>query len=67
MVSEVNYSAKFLSDNPQNICYFQGTQETEVDSLLTVSEGIHKEALDPYTQKGVKEVVSEDEDQNVSF
>ena len=71
MVSEVKYSsrAKFLSDNSENIFYhFQGTQETEADSLLIrVSEGIIKEATYPNTREATKEVVSEDEDHLVSF
>ena len=64
--SEVKYSrrAKFLCDNLENNCYFQGTRETEADSLLTrVSEGIFtREATVPITQEAAKEVVSEDEE-----
>ena len=34
--SEIKYSlrAKYLGANPGNICYFQGTRETQAESLL---------------------------------
>ena len=67
--SEVKYSsrAKYLLANPGNICYFQGTQETEADSLLTkILEGIFKESMWQNTQEAA-EVVSEDESDMVSI
>ena len=63
--SEVKFSsrAKFLGDNLENKCYFQGTRETEADSLLIrVSEGIIEAATDPKAREATEEVVSEDED-----
>ena len=63
--SEVKFSsrAKFLGDNLENKCYFQGTRETEADSLLIrVSEGILGAAIDPKAREATEEVVSEDED-----
>ena len=68
--SEVKFSqrAKFLDDNLENKCYFQGTRETEADSLLSqVSEGIFKDAIIPNTREASVEVVSEDEDIMVPF
>ena len=61
--SEVKYSswAKFLCDNLEDTCYFQGTRETEADSTQT-SEGIMRAAIDPNTREATVEVVSEDED-----
>ena len=56
-VSQFKYSSRTnsLSDNLENTCYFQGTRETEADFLLTrVSEGIFKEAPDPYTREAAK-------------
>ena len=63
--SEVKYStrAKFLCDNLENTCYFQGTRETEADSILAqTSEGIMRAAIIPNTREATEEVVSEDED-----
>ena len=63
--SEVKFSsrAKFLGDNLENKCYFQGTQGTEADSLLIrVSVGILEAAIDPKAREATEEVVSEDED-----
>ena len=63
--SEVKYSsrAKFLCDNLENLCHFQGTRETEADStLVQVSEGIMREAIGPNSREATEEVVSEDED-----
>ena len=50
--SEVKYSsrAKYLGANPGDICYFQGKQETEVDSLrIKISKGILKGTMYPTT------------------
>ena len=68
--SEVKYSsrAKFLCDNLENTCYFQGTRETEADSILAqTSEGIMRAAIIPNTREATEEVVSEDEDIMVPF
>ena len=68
--SEVKFSsrAKFLCDNPENNCYFQGTRETEADSrLIQTSEGIMAAAIGPNTREATEEVVSEDEDTMVPF
>ena len=49
--SEIKYSsrAKYLGANPGNICYFQGTRETQAETLLTnIAEGIMKEATSGY-------------------
>ena len=59
--SEVKFSsrAKFLCDNPENNCYFQGTRETEADSrLIQTSEGIMAAAIGPNTREATEEVVS---------
>ena len=63
--SEVKYSsrAKFLCDNLENLCHFQGTRETEADStLVQTSERIMMEAMGPNSREATAEVVSEDED-----
>ena len=63
--SEVKYSsrAKFLCDNLESTCYFQGTRETEADSrLIQTSEGIMATAIGPNIREATEEVVSEDED-----
>ena len=67
--SEVKFSsrAKFLYENPENNCYFQGTRETEADSCLIQTEGIMAAAIGPNTREATKEVVSEDEDTMVPF
>ena len=68
--SEVKFSlrAKFLGDNLENKCYFQGTRETEADSILAqTSEGIMRAAIIPNTREATEEVVSEDEDIMVPF
>ena len=61
--SEIKYSlrAKYIGANPGNICYFQGTRETQAETLLiNVSEGIMREAITRAT-KDPTEVVAEDE------
>ena len=68
--SEVKYSsrAKFLCDNLENTCYFQGTRESEADSILAqTSEGIMRAAIIPNTREATEEVVSEDEDHIAPF
>ena len=63
--SEVKFSsrAKFLCDNPEKNCYFQGTRETEADSrLIQTSEEIMVAAIGPNTHEATEEVVSEDKD-----
>ena len=64
--SEVKYSlrAKFLCDNLENKLHFQGTLETEADSLLTQeAEGIfNREATHPNAHEATEEVISENED-----
>ena len=67
--SEVKYSyrAKYLGVNLGNICYLQGTSETQADSLLTkVSEEIFEETMSRNT-RDTTEVVSEDEGAMVSM
>ena len=66
--SQVKYSnrAKFLDDNPDDTCYYQGTRETQADTtLIKIGEGIMKETLDTDTKEAAA-VVSEDEDTEVS-
>ena len=61
--SEIKYSlrAKYLGANPGNICYFQGTRETQAETLLiNMAEGIMKEATSGVPDDPT-EVVSEDE------
>jgi len=61
--SEIKYSlrAKYLGANPGNICYFQGTRETQAETLLiNMAEGIMKEATSRVPDDPT-EVVSEDE------
>ena len=61
--SEIKYSsrAKYLGANPGNICYFQGTRETQAKTRLTnIAEGIMKEATSGVPDDPT-EVVSEDE------
>ena len=57
-----NFSrAKYLGAHLGDICYFQGTQETEANSLwIKISKGILKETTYVNTQEAPK-VVSEDE------
>ena len=58
--------AKFLDDNPDDTCYYQGTRETLVDTtLIKIRETILKETLSTDTREAA-EVVSEDEDTEVS-
>ena len=58
--------AKFLDGNPDDTCYYQGTRETQADTtLIKIGEGIMKETLDMDTKEAA-EVVSEDEDTEVS-
>jgi len=64
----VEYSnrAKFLDDNPDDTCYYQGTRETLADTtLIKIRETILKETLSTDTREAAK-VVSEDEDTEVS-
>jgi len=66
--SQVKYSnrAKFLDDNPDDTCYYQGTRETQADiTLIKIGEGIMKETLDTDTKEAAQ-VASEDEDTEVS-
>ena len=66
--SQVKYSnrAKFLDGNPDDTCYYQGTRETLVDTtLIKIGESILKETLSTDTREAA-EVVSEDEDTEVS-
>ena len=66
--SQVKYSnrAKFLDGNPDETCYYQGTQETLEDTtLIKIGESILKETLSTDTREAA-EVVSEDEDTEVS-
>ena len=66
--SQVKYSnrAKFLDGNPDDTCYYQGTQETLADTtLIKIGEGIMTETLGNITRE-VAEVISEDEDTEVS-
>jgi len=61
--SEIKYSsrAKYLGASPGNICYFQGTRETQAESLLiNTSERIMTEAISGVPDD-TTEVVSEDE------
>ena len=58
--------AKFLDDNPDDTCYYQGTRETLADTtLIKIGEGILKETLGTDTREAA-EVVSEDEDTEAS-
>jgi len=58
--------AKFLDDNPDDTCYYQGTRETLADTtLIKIGEGIMKETLDTDTKEAAQ-VASEDEDTEVS-
>ena len=58
--------AKFLDDNPDDTCYYQGTRETLADTtLIKIRETILKETLSTDTREAA-EVVSEDEDTEVS-
>ena len=53
--SQVRYSnrTKFLDGNPEDICYYQGTRETMVDTtLIKIGEGIRREALGNQYQRG---------------
>ena len=53
--------------NPGNICYFQGTRETQAESLLiNILEGILRETISGVTEDTTK-VVSEDEGTMVSI
>ena len=66
--SQVKYSnrAKFLDGNPDDTCYYQGTRETLADTtLIKIRETILKETLSTDTREAA-EVVSEDEDTEVS-
>ena len=66
--SQVKYSnrAKFLEGNPDDTCYYQGTQEKLEDTtLIKIGESILKETLSTDTREAA-EVVSEDEDTEVS-
>ena len=66
--SQVKYSnrAKFLDGNPDDTCYYQGTRETVADTtLIKIGEGILTETLGTITREAA-EVVSEDEDTEVS-
>ena len=66
--SQVKYSnrAKFLDGNPDDTCYDQGTREALADTtLIKIGEGILKETLGTITREAA-EVVSEDEDTEVS-
>ena len=66
--SQVKYSnrAKFLDDNPDDTCYYQGTRETLADTtLIKIRETILKETLSTDTREAA-EVVSEDKDTEVS-
>ena len=53
--SQVKYSrAKFLDGNPDDTCYYQGTQETLADTnLIKIGEGIMKETLGTDTKEVV--------------
>ena len=54
---EIIYSlqGKYLGANLENICYFQGTQETQADSLsINILEGIMKEASSWTTNNSTK-------------
>ena len=67
--SEIKYSsrAKYLGANPGNICYFQGTRETQAESLLMdMSERILTEAISGVPDD-TTEVVSEDEGNMVTL
>ena len=67
--SEIKYSsrAKYLGANPGNICYFQGTRETQAESLLiNTSERIMTEAISGVPDD-TTEVVSEDEGNMVTL
>ena len=69
LFSEIKYSsrAKYLGANPGNICYFQGTRETQAESLLMdVSERIMTEAISG-VPGDTTEVVSEDEGNMVTL
>ena len=58
--------AKFLDGNPDDTCYYQGTRETLADTtLIKIRETILKETLSTDTREAA-EVVSEDEDTEVS-
>ena len=58
--------AKFLDDNPDDTCYYQGTRETLADTtLIKIRETILKETLSTDTREAA-EVVSEDEDTEAS-
>ena len=58
--------AKFLDDNPDDTCYYQGTRETLADTtLIKIRETILKETLSTDTREAA-EVVSEDEDTEIS-
>ena len=66
--SQVKYSnrAKFLDGNPDDTCYYQGTRETLADTtLIKIRDTILKETLSTDTREAA-EVVSEDEDTEVS-
>ena len=58
--------AKFLDDNPDATCYYQGTRVKLADAtLIKIRETILKETLSTDTREAA-EVVSEDEDTEVS-
>ena len=66
LTSEILNRAKFLDGNPDDTCYYQGTQETQADTtLIKIGEGIMKETLGTITQEAAA-VASEDEDTEVS-
>jgi hypothetical protein len=68
--SQVRYSntnrTKFLDGNPEDICYYQGTRKTMVDTtLIKIGEGIIRDELVTSTKEAAK-VASEDELTDIS-